>query len=339
MEMIDTAIHQNLWLAFVVLIVAFAILAKCADLFVDGAVGIAYRLNVPKLVIGIVLVSLATTAPELTVSLMASLRGQPEMALGNAIGSVICDDGLALALAAIFSATPLLVIPNVIKVSGTFLVSVMILLFIFIYGDYTLSRIEGITLVTLFIGYLALLYTLHKKGKFKDVVNEEIDVDTIATLYKLSLLFLVGILGIVVSSDMIVKSATSIALSFGIPESMIALTLVAFGTSIPEVATCVAAVTKKEGAIAVGNIIGADILNLVWVAGASSIVNDLVLEPPSFYFMFPWMFIVVGTMLFFLTRNYRLTRRGGIVLLLLYISYLASFIILFPPSLEVAPHL
>jgi len=333
METIQLAIQNNLILAWVVIVIAFAALAKCADLFVDTSVGIADRLKVPKLVIGIVLVSLATTAPELSVSLMSALRGQPEMALGNAIGSVICDDGLALGLAGLLTIAPIMVMPNVLKTSGFFLLLVEILAFVFVAFDRSLERAEGAMLVGLFAAYLFFLYRQHKQGKFKDGLDAvEAAAGEKKSTLRLSLFFIIALAGIILASEFIITSATAIARSFGIPEAVIALTLVAFGTSIPEVATCIVAARKKEGAIAVGNILGADIMNICWVAGASSIANDLVLSKKQIFFMFPAMFVIVGAMLLMLRMGYDLTRKKGIILLGLYFVYLASFFRLFPPQ-------
>ena len=139
-------------------------------------------------------------------------------------------------------------------------------------------------------------------------------------------MFLIG------SSHFIVTSATSIARFIGIPEAVIALTLVAIGTSIPEIATCVIAARKNEGALAVGNILGADILNICWVAGLSAVANPLTLSTKEIAFMFPSMFIIVGSMLVMLRAGYRLTRLKGSVLLLLYVVYIVSFFFVFPPA-------
>lgn len=313
--------------------VAFIVLAKCADLFVDASVGIANRFQVPKLVIGIVLVSLATTAPELSVSLMSALRGQPEMALGNAVGSVICDDGLALAFAGVLAAAPIAIMPNVLRTSGFFLLLVEMLAFTFVAFDGALERVEGAMLVGLFAAYLFFLYRQHKQGRFKEGLDAGgTAAGTEKSVLRLSLIFAAALAGIILASEFIITSATAIARSFGIPEAVIALTLVAFGTSIPEVATCIVAARKKEGAIAVGNILGADIMNICWVAGASAIANDLVLSRKQIFFMFPSMFVIVGAMLIMLRMGYRLTRRKGLILFALYIAYLASFFRLFPPQ-------
>jgi len=145
-------------------------------------------------------------------------------------------------------------------------------------------------------------------------------------------LFAVSLAGIIVSSEFIISSATSIARFFRVPEAIIALTLVAVGTSIPEIATCIVSARRKEGALAVGNILGADIMNVCWVAGASAMANELTLTRKEILFMFPSMFVIVGAMLAMLRAGYRLTRAKGTVLFFLYLVYLASFFILFRPG-------
>ncbi|MBN2712161.1 MAG: calcium/sodium antiporter [Planctomycetes bacterium] len=334
MHAIEQYIMANPWCAWIVLVAMFVILAKCADIFVEAAVAIATKLNIPKLVIGIVLVSFATTTPELTVSMMAALRGNPEMALGNAIGSVICDDGIALALAGLFAAAPIVILPSVLRTSGIFLLIIEALAFIFVFQDFTLSRWEGAVLVGLFVGYTVHLYRMHKQGKLKsDDVEEEVPEEMKKSGVGLLLLyFAIALGGIILSSEFIVTSAVSIAKSVNIPESVIALTLVALGTSVPEIATCITAARKGHGDIAVGNILGADIMNICWVAGASAMANPLILGEKEIFFMFPAMFVIVGVMLFMLWRGYRLTKLKGGVLFGLYILYLAALIVRFPPE-------
>jgi cation:H+ antiporter len=330
MHFIDALLQQNQILAWITLIFSFVVLAKCANVFVDSAVDMAYTFKIPKLIVGIVLVSLATTAPELSVSLISAIRGKPEMALGNAIGSVICDDGLGLALAGILTLTVIPITPMVLKLSGGFLILVQFVLFLFLFPDTTLSRYEGMVLIGLFGGYLYLLISGHKRGKFP-MEEESSDTDPVAQrrISVVILLFAAALIGIIGASELIVSSATSIAAAFGIPESIIALTLVALGTSIPEVATCVVAVRKGHGTVAVGNIIGADILNICWVAGASAMANDLSISRRDFNFMFPSMFIMVSAMLGMLWVNKRLSRKKGFVLLALYVIYIASFFVVF----------
>ena len=312
------------------LLAAFGVLAKCAGVFVDSSVALANRFKIPRLVVGIVLVSLATTAPELAVSLMSALEGQPEMAFGNAIGSVICDDGLALALCGVVSASAIPVIPHVLKTSGVFLIFIEVLTFLFVIWDRTLERWEGGVLLILFACYIALLFVQHKQGKLKSEGEEWIHAGaTAVAMPKLVAFFALSLGGIIISSEFIIKSAGSIAASFGIPPAVVAAVLVAFGTSVPEVATCITAARKGEGALAVGNIIGADIMNICWVAGASAVANPLTLSREALHFMFPWMFVIVGVMLVLLRVGYNLNRKKGLVIFGLYVVYLISFFLRF----------
>ena len=334
MKVCEGAVNGSQIIAWLVLLISFAILAKSADLFVDSAVAFATKFNVSKLVIGLVLVSFATTAPELCVSLMAALKGNPEMALGNAIGSVICDDGLAMGCAGLFAVSVIAVTPSVLRSSGIFLIIIQVVTFLFVFRDFTLSSGEGVVLVAMFFCYLVYMFREHKKGRLAlddDDTSPPEELVKTSTI-KVLLLFAAGLLGIVAASEFIILSATSIATSLRVPESVIALTLVALGTSIPEVATCVIAARKGHGQIAVGNIIGADILNIAWVAGASSIANPLILDHKQIYFMFPAMFIIVGVMLLMLRHKYSLTKTKGAALLILYLIYIAATIVVFPPK-------
>jgi cation:H+ antiporter len=232
-----TAIEQGpIWLSWVLLVMAFAVLAKCADLFVDSAVGIASRLRLPKLVIGIVLVSVATTSPELSVSLMAALKGSPEMALGNAIGSIICNCGIALALCGVFSKTSVPVLKHAFRTAGGMLAFTCVLCALFVGFDLTLNRLEGGVLLLCFVGYLLLLIRQYKQGKMREAIEADV-ADCNHSALVLVILFAIGLAGVIVSSKFVVVTSVRIAVWMGVPEAVIALTLVALGTSIPEVAT------------------------------------------------------------------------------------------------------
>lgn len=329
----DAYIAQHIWLAWLILVVAFAILAKSADLFVESAVGLASRFGIPRLVIGIVLVSLATTMPELSVSLMAAIAGKPQMALGNAVGSVICNAGLGLALAAFFAPEAIRVVPSVLRTSGPFSLFIGVLIFLFVIGDNTLRWWQGAILLALYGGYLARLYRMHRTGQMKDGLEAEVKEQVLhLPLPKMIGLFLLGLGGIILASRFIVISATTIARWLGVPESVIALTLVALGTSIPEFATCVVASRKGHGEVAVGNIIGANILNICWVAGASSLANSLTVSAKEVFFMFPAMLVMMATMLGLLRIRHDMRKSDGAVLLGLYLVYIVLLAILFPPS-------
>jgi cation:H+ antiporter len=180
---------------------------------------------------------------------------------------------------------------------------------------------------------MIFLFIQHKRGAYDATAElDELERPKELAVPVMCLLFLVGLGGIVLASEFIVASATTIALSFKIPTSVVAQVLVAFGTSIPEVATCITAARKGHGSLAVGNILGADIMNICWVAGASAIANDLTLGSKELFFMFPAMFVVVGTMLIALRMGYTLTKKKSAVIFGVYLLYLATTFILFPPA-------
>ena len=275
----------NLWQALVVMAVAFAILAKCADWLVDGAIDIARRLSVPPILIGIVIVSIGTTAPELAVSLMAALGGNAELALANAVGSVIYDDGLALPLVAFFAPAVVVIDRGVLRSTAIFLIAVDLIAYAMCF-DGTLNRPEGLVLVLGFCGYLLFQY---KQQRACDRVSEEGDGEAPRPWSRIGLLFAAGLVGVLISSKGIVDSATVIARELEVPNVIVGLLLVALGTSIPEIATCIVSARKGHGSLAIGNILGADILNICWIAGASAVANDLVVDPEQIHFMFPAM--------------------------------------------------
>jgi cation:H+ antiporter len=312
------------------LAVAFIILAKSADIFVDSSVRIAELLQVPKMLIGIVLVGFATTAPEFAVSVQSAYLGHPEIALGNAVGSVICDDGLAMALAALLASSPILIDPKILKSAGIFL--------IFIYGvsylmafDGTLARSEGVVLVALLVGYITYVFRTARRERTGGPAEEVAvagatpvgsSIASARSLKRPLIYFLFGLGGVILSARIIVWSCVRIAQHFGVPEVVIGLTIVAIGTSIPEIGTCIAAARKGQGQIAAGDIIGADILNILWIAGASSVVNPMHVSQEIIHFMFPWMFLIVGTMLISMRLSYRIGKPKGVILLSLYAIYL-----------------
>ena len=157
MAPVEQYIQTNLYAAWICITLSFIVLFKCADLFVDSSVEVARRFRIPRLIIGIVLVSLATTLPELAVSVIAAFKGSPEISMGNAMGSVVCNTGLALALSGIVTLYTITVIPSIFHVSGLFLIGIEVILFFFIIFDNTLSRFEGVVLIMLFAGYVIFL--------------------------------------------------------------------------------------------------------------------------------------------------------------------------------------
>ncbi len=326
-------IPANIYINFIVLFISFYILTKGADFLVDGSVGIAFYLKIPKVVIGIVLVSLATTAPEFTVSVLSSLRGKPEIALGNALGSVIADNALALALGIIVAPVAIKVESRVLKSAGILLIAVSILSFLMAFNG-VISRAEGIILLAAFIGYLFIVVWSEKKLKTKDgkkyqkEVTGEVQAHIKAGSLAVQVLrFAAGVAGVIIASEFLIDSAVFIASYMGISEAVIGLTVVAIGTSLPEIATCIISARRGYGDLAVGDIIGADIMNILWIIGTASIVHPIHVSRKIIYFAFPWELAAVFLMLGLMRMGYKLERWKGFVLLMLYVLYIAFTVI------------
>ncbi len=315
----------------IIILISFFVLTKSANFLVDGSVAIAYRFNIPKMIIGIVLVSFATTTPEFTVSLLSALKGYPEIALGNAIGSVIADDALALALGMIVAPTVIAVDSKILKSAGIFLIIIDIVAFILAFNG-TVSRFEGAFLIIILIGYFGWVI-IHEKRRKNGEAAKEIDKEVMehvkGTILSQVLKFVGGVVGVIIASRFLVDSSVWTATYFKVPQIIIGLTLVAVGTSLPEIATSIIASRRGHGDLALGDIIGADILNILWIIGSASLVRPIKVAPKIIYFAFPAMIIVVVTMLLFARHKYRLTRFKGIVLVLMYIAYLVSSLLLF----------
>ena len=319
---------MGVWEAAGLMVLSFALLAKCADYLVEGAIDIARYLHAPPILIGIVIVGLGTTAPELAVSVTAALKDSPEVALGNAVGSVIYDDGLALPMAALFATTAIAIDRIVLRSAAIFLITVDLVAWYMAF-DGTLARVEGGALVGLFVLYLIYSFWEQKRRPHAETEEEAPS----RSLWKVALLFAGGLAGVVVSSHFIVEATPVVAMALGLPDVVIGLVVVALGTSIPEVATCIVAARKGQGALAVGNILGADILNICWIAGASALANPLVVPADVVNFMFPWMLAIVLTMLGLMRIGYELNRWKGLVLLALCIAYLIALFATNPGAL------
>ncbi|MBN1647685.1 MAG: calcium/sodium antiporter [Spirochaetales bacterium] len=381
-------VSENIFASLAALAVAFYTLTKSADLLVDGAVGVARRLRVPKMIIGIVLVGLGTTAPEFSVSMISAIKGNANIALGNAVGSVIADDALALALGIIVAPQALRVDSRILRSAGIFLICIDVLSFILALNG-VISHYEGFILLGLLVVYFAFVIITEKKNRDKKNEDEyEQDIEDhshsgsnlfsqlanplfgIAAVIILSLvnappavstgalfvymLYLVfyarieknrkrkslispavkakgsfqlimlaaGIGLIIISGELLVEAAVNIAVFLHISDVIIGLTIVAIGTSLPEIATCIIASRKGHGDLALGDIIGADILNMLWIMGGAAAVSEIRVDRNEVLFMFPAMITVVLTMLVFARMRYRLERWKGFVLLGMYIVYL-----------------
>jgi cation:H+ antiporter len=261
--------------------------------------------------------------------LIAALRGAGEIAIGNAIGSVICDDGVALALAAFVAPTVIFVNCRILKVAGLFLISIDVLAYV-LAKDGRLGRLEGLGLVLILVGYYVLVVWNQRKNRSRRKVESPdlASSENVAgesereSLLKPVRLFLFGLIGVALMSFVVVEVAVRIAQFFQISEILIGSTIIAIGTSLPEISTCITAALKGEGEIAIGDIIGADILNILWIIGVASLVKPIEVDMDIINFSFPFMILIVVVMLLCLRIGCRLTKPKGLILLSLYGLYI-----------------
>jgi cation:H+ antiporter len=311
------------------LIVGFAILIKGADWLVAGASSVANRLGVSALVIGLTIVAFGTSAPELVVNLLASLEGNTDIAIGNITGSNIANILLILGISALIY--PLAVKRGTVWKEIPFALLAIVLVTImandsFIDGSPSsaLSRIDGIVLIGFFIVFLYYIFGLAKQSVNTDESDESIEQYT--WLRSVSMI-MGGLIGLVVGGKWIVDGAVEIASGLGVSEALIGLTVVAVGTSLPELATSAVAAYKKNVDIAVGNIIGSNIFNVFWILGISSIIKPLPFTPAL---VSDLLVAILATALLFLAlfvgKRHTLERWQGGVFVVLYISYIAFLI-------------
>jgi len=320
-----------------VIAVTLFTLAKGADILVAEAVALSVRWGVPTIVIGATIVSLGTTTPEAAVSVAAALQGEPGLALGNAVGSIITDCGLILGIAAIIC--PLQLDRSVVNRQGWIQIGAGFLLVLacvpwlslgtmFTAGG-NLPQWMGFVLVLLLVLYIWKSIAWSKDGAADPHADEVKDEGGSTVSVVLKLLLGIGI--VLLSSQILIPAVDITATRIGIPEAIIAATLVAFGTSLPELVTAVTAARKGQGGLAIGNVIGADILNVLFVAGLSAAVTPAGLEahPKFFVLLFPGMLLllIVFRVGVFLSKTH-LTRGFGILMLVIYLAIMASTFIL-----------
>ena len=312
---------MNLVLQVVFLVLGFIMLIKGADWFVEGAGKVAGKFGIPQIVIGLTIVAMGTSAPEAAVSITAALKGSAEITIGNVVGSNILNILLILGLTAVI--IPLSVKKNTLWYEMPFVVLVSAILAFLGLKDGYISRVDGAVFILIFIAFLGYLFWLSKKG----IDTEADDVPQLSesdTMLKLLALILIGGGLIVWGSDVTVDAATEIARTFGWSERLIGLTIVAFGTSLPELITSVTAGIKGKADIAVGNIVGSNIFNILFVVGVTALITPVVYAPS--FLVDSIICIATAALLFLcvlLTKNKKLNRTGGIVMLVAFVAYYA----------------
>ncbi|MEG2193989.1 MAG: calcium/sodium antiporter [Terrisporobacter sp.] len=310
-------------MSFLLLIIGFLFLIKGADLFVEGAASIARKFNVPAMVIGLTIVAMGTSAPEAAVSITSSLAGQNDMSVANVVGSNFFNILVVLGVSSIITKLP--VQNNTIKKDGPFLLLVSGLLLLFGF-NLNISRIEGFIFLAVFAYFLFSTVKSSKNTTLNNVdeaaISIDVEIDEQASMPKTILLSVIGIVGIVIGGDMVVDSATSIATSFGMSANLVGLTIVAVGTSLPEFVTSVVAIKKGETEIAIGNVIGSNVFNILLVLGLATTIKPITI---SMLALTDITFMVAITILLylFMKKDNSLVKKHGIILVAIYIAYMS----------------
>ena len=277
-------------LTYLYLIAGLALLIVGGDYLVKGGVAIAKRFKVPSLIIGMTIVAFGTSSPEFIVSLQSALQGHPEISIGNVVGSNIANIGLILGVTALI--LPMSVNRTSVKIDVPFLI-LCSLLFFTLAQDNLISRSEGLIFITLLILFTLLsIYKGKKENAVEEPANEETKKEKELNMTSALIMIVASCAALTFGANLLIDSAVSIAKSFGVSERIISVTLVAFGTSVPELATSIMAAVRKENDIAIGNVVGSNIFNILFVIGASALITPIEnFDFASFSFDFYWMII------------------------------------------------
>jgi cation:H+ antiporter len=303
---------------FIAICVGLFLLIKGGDWLLDAAVALSLRLNIPKIVIGMTVVSFATSAPELIVSVKSALKGYPDIALGNVVGSNIAN--LAFVLGTVLLISPIEVTKSFYKTDWPMMILATLLFYFFIGSNAILSQLEGgIFLILLFV-FLVYLLFFQQQAVVEDVVEEKT-----MSFNKLIMLLILGGFFLWLGSEILVDSAVSLAKSLGVSERIISISVVSIGTSIPELSASIIAIINKEKAISLGNLIGSNIFNILAVMGTTALILPIeVVDKALLEVDFLWMISISLLILplVFLPKKMRLGRVEGAILLLIYILFL-----------------
>ncbi|WP_127846560.1 calcium/sodium antiporter [Psychroflexus aestuariivivens] len=303
------------------LIIGFILLVVGGEFLVRSSVAISLKFNISKMIIGLTVVSFATSAPELLVSLQAALSGFSDISLGNVIGSNIANIGLVLGLTAIISTIDIDL--DFLKFNWPLMMILSILLFVFLSSGENISRIEGV--VFLIILTLFLLFLIKKAKSSRDKPVEEVDPSLELTSgFKIVLWLLIGGSGLYFGSEWLVDGAVGIAESFEVSERVISVTMIAVGTSVPELAASVIAALKKEKGISLGNLIGSNIFNIGSVIGLTAIIQPIFLQSKQvltndIFWMIGFAFFLVP--LSFIPPFNKISRYKGVLIFIAYIIF------------------
>ncbi len=320
---------MELFIQFVLLVVGFAMLVKGADWFVDGAAGIADKFGIPQMVIGLTIVAMGTSAPEAAVSVTAALKGNAAITIGNVVGSNILNILIILGLTAVITSVKMA--KSTLKIEIPIMLAITILLVVQGVTGNSITRVEGIIMWVAFIAYLTYLFLVAKNNP-QPVEEEE---EKAKPVWMLLVFAVVGLVLVVWGSDVTVEAATKLAQAAGLSQHFIGLTIVALGTSLPELFTSVSAARKGNADIAIGNIVGSNIFNILFVVGTSALITPVLFE--SKFIVDTVISIFAGVLLWLCTfKGMLLKRSHGVIMLVCYAAY---FVYLLMFAEKVAPYI
>ena len=310
---------MELILQIVLLVVGFTMLVKGADWFVDGAAGIAVKFGIPQLVVGLTIVAMGTSAPEAAVSITGAMNGAADIAVGNVLGSNILNILIILGLTGFI--TNVAIQKSTLMMEMPFMMVITVVFAVLGLNDGNVGFTEGVILWILFLVYLGYLFVLAKKGN-----QDEEEKQENRPIWKLVLLGVIGGAIVVLGADITVDAATAIAKAVGLSERFIGLTIVALGTSLPELVTSVTAARKGNSDIAIGNIVGSNIFNILFVIGTSALIVPVIYG--ATFLVDAIVALAAGVVLWIATiRKKMLTRPWAITMLIGYAIYLVYLLV------------
>lgn len=308
-------------MAFIAVIIGIFLLIKGGELLFDGSMSISSKLNIPKFIVGMTIVSFATSAPELIVSVQAAMMGHPDLALGNIVGSNIAN--IAFVLGIIIVITPIKVDKVFYKTDWPVMMITTLLFFFLFKNDNALTKNEGIVLLLVLCVYLVFLFVF----KRNEIEDDKLETDKNDMSF-LKIFFLLGFGGFFLwlGSEVLIKGAVELATQIGISERVISISVVAFGTSIPELSTSIVAILNKEKGISIGNLIGSNIFDMLGVMGITAIIApidniDRGLIQSDFLWMISIAFLILP--LIFINKKFVFGRIEGIILIGAYIAFIS----------------
>jgi len=305
-------------LNIVFIVIGIALVLWGADRMTDGAVALAQRMNIPQIVIGLTVVAIGTSAPELFISLISALKGTPDLAVGNVVGSNIFNTMLIVGAAALIS--PMLIAPSTVKKDIPFTVVASVLLALFCL-DNNISRLDALAFFVLFIIFMVYTVRMGKRGGSE--VEHESDKDYSVT--KSVCFVALGLACLILGSNVFVEGAKNVAAAMGVSDAVIGLTVVAGGTSLPELATSVVAARKGRSALAIGNVLGSNVFNILMILGITGLICPMQLSGITRVDIAMLMVSILLVWLFSFTR-YKLERWEGVLLLVLFFGYMGWLI-------------